>query len=228
MQPGIAGASARSQSERVRQRREEAFATSSGSARLLRALLGPSAPEKRMVREEKAWATGAGGEELLATHLANRCPQVPLLHDRRIPGGRANIDHLAFSAGGIHVIDTKRYRGKVAIDRPLFGEAKLRIAGHDRTKLIAGLERQVLAVKAALAEAGESAPVHGCLCFVVPEGLLADSGLPVIRTLQIKGFPLYYPRRLSKRLNGPGPISPVQAAALRDVLAQRLPPAVPR
>ncbi|GAA2161866.1 hypothetical protein GCM10009845_12560 [Pedococcus bigeumensis] len=28
------------------------------------------------------------------------------------PGSRANIDHLAVTAGGVHVIDAKKYRGR--------------------------------------------------------------------------------------------------------------------
>jgi hypothetical protein len=35
-----------------------------------------------------------------------------LLHDRRIPGTRANIDHLAVTPTGVYVIDTKKYQGR--------------------------------------------------------------------------------------------------------------------
>ena len=43
---------------------------------------------------EKAWATGATGEEELAAFLSRRCPDVTVLHDRRMPRSRANIDLL--------------------------------------------------------------------------------------------------------------------------------------
>jgi hypothetical protein len=36
-----------------------------------------------------------------------------VLHDRRIPGRRSNIDHLVIARSGVWVVDTKRYRGKV-------------------------------------------------------------------------------------------------------------------
>jgi len=45
-------------------------------------------------------------------------------------------------------VDAKRYQGKVAICKPLFGAARLTIAGRDRTKLIDGLTKQVALVEA--------------------------------------------------------------------------------
>ncbi len=195
------------------------------TTRLIRTLVGPSAAERRLIASELSWATGSKGEQILAETLARHCPTVPVLHDRRIPGSRANIDHLAFAATGVYVIDTKRYRGRIRVEKPLFGEPRLLIAGRDRTKLIAGLEDQVDVVRAALAGVAGDVPVHGCLCFVVPEGLLGKVGLPALRTLRINGLPLYHSRRLARRLNRPGPLVAELARELRDELALRLPPA---
>lgn len=39
-----------------------------------------------------------------------------VLHDRRIPGTTANIDHLVISRHTVHVIDSKVYRGRVFVD----------------------------------------------------------------------------------------------------------------
>ncbi len=175
--------------------------------------------------DEKHWATGAQGEQILAESLAERCPDVPVLHDRRIPRHRANIDHIAVAASGVYVIDTKRYRGKIKVRQPLFGAPKLKIAGRDQTKLIDGLAKQVAVVQAVLEEVAPEVPVHGCLCFVAPEGFMADSGLPVLRTLKINGYPLYYPRRLARRLNHPGQLTPEQTCQIRATLAERLAPA---
>lgn len=175
--------------------------------------------------DEKHWATGAQGEAILAEFLAKRCPDVLLLHDRRMPHSRANIDHIAVGASGVYVIDTKRYRGKIEVRQPLFGAPKLRIAGRDQTKLLDGLGKQAAVVQAALKEAAPHVAVHGCLCFVAPEGFMADSGLPVLRTLKIKGYPLYYPRRLARRLNRSGPLTPEQARQIHAALAEKLTPA---
>jgi hypothetical protein len=224
---GTAGASARARAERIGQARRKREASQSRTTRFLRILVGGSAAERRMIADERHWATGAAGEELLARRLAERCPGVAFLHDRRMPRSVANIDHIAFAPSGVYVIDAKRYRGHIAVEKSLSRPAKLKIAGRDRTKLLVGLERQVAAVKAALTALADDVPVHGCLCFVAPEGLLADVGLPVIRTLRINGYPLYYPARLARRLNRPGPLSPERARALRNELCARLPPATP-
>jgi nuclease-like protein len=219
---GSAGRSARREAERSRERRH---LSGSSRPRLLSALLGPSAEEKRLLAREKRWATGARGEEMVAEALARRCPDVPLLHDRRMPRSRANIDHIAVAASGVYVIDAKRYRGKIEVRRPLFGAPKLMIAGRDNTKLVDGLAKQVASVEAALADLAPEVPVHGCFCFVAPEGFLADSGLPMLRTLEINGYRLFYLRRLAKRLNSSGPLTPARAHDLHAALAGRFPQA---
>jgi Nuclease-related domain len=216
--PGAAGRSARCEAERSRERRQ---LSRPPRPRLLSALLGPSAEEKRLLAREKRWATGARGEEMVAEALARRCQDVPLLHDRRMPRSRANIDHIAVAASGVYVIDAKRYRGKIEVRRPLFAAPKLKIAGRDQTKLVDGLAKQLAAVEAALADLAPEVPVRGCFCFVAPEGFLADSGLPVLRTLEINGYRLYYPRRLAKRLNSSGPLTTAWARDLHAALAER-------
>ena len=61
----------------------------------------------------KAWDIGARGEERPGRQLDQlACETLRLLHDRRIPGGRANIDHLAVTRTGIYVIDAKKYKGR--------------------------------------------------------------------------------------------------------------------
>jgi hypothetical protein len=84
---------------------------------------------------------------------------------------------------------------------------------------------QVAQVRTAIAEIANDVPVHGCLCFVAPEGFLSDVELPILWTLKINGYPLYYPRRLVKRLNQPGPLRPDQALSLAVGLTERLPQA---
>ena len=175
-----------------------------------------------MRSEEKRWAVGAQGEMLLAERLARLCPSVPMLHDRRMPGSKANIDHVAVAATGVWVIDTKRYKGKIEVVKPLLGEEKLKIDGRDRTRLAHGLGKQVAAVRALLAQDDCEVPVNGCLCFVAPEGLLAGVGLPVLRTLRIGGYPLFHPRRLAKQLRAPGPLTSDACARLQARLAEQL------
>lgn len=99
---GTAGAGARREYERRRARRETR--TRERHPLLAGLILALQAPP----RSETAWAVGAAGEEELAASLARRCPQAIVLHDRRMPRGRANIDHIAVAPSGVWVIDAKR------------------------------------------------------------------------------------------------------------------------
>lgn len=54
-------------------------------------------------------------EEAVAEALERRTAEgsTVLLHDRRMPGGRGNVDHIAVAPSGVYVIDTKDLTGKV-------------------------------------------------------------------------------------------------------------------
>jgi len=168
---------------------------------------------------ERAWLRGAEGEEEVARRLAKHLRDAAvLLHDRRMPRSRANIDHVAVAASGVWVIDAKRYTGKVAVSRPLLGEAKLTIAGRNRSRLADGLARQVDAVELAMADLGAALPVHGAFCFV-------DAGLPTIGTLTFRGYPLLTPRRLSGRIKKRGQAERELLHAVAAQLSSRFPAA---
>jgi hypothetical protein len=216
---GTPAASARRQLERRRAKREAK--TREAHPHIGNLLLRLQDEPQR----EKAWRTGAVGEEEVAEHLAANCPDVLALHDRRMPGGRANIDHIAIAPPGVLVIDTKRLKGKIEVRKPLFGKQKLVVAGRDRTKLVDGLRRQVDAVRAGLESIEKDIPVGGCFCFVNPDGQAGGSGVPLLRTLTVDSFALYYPRRLSKRLNRDGPLSHEQIDVLSEVLVGLFPAA---
>jgi Nuclease-related domain len=64
-----------------------------------------------------AWRRGAVGERRTARLLAGLEPYGwAVLHDLAIPGSRANIDHLAIGPGGVFMIDSKQYRGRLQLD----------------------------------------------------------------------------------------------------------------
>jgi Nuclease-related domain len=216
---GTPGAGARRQHERRRAAREAA--TREAHPHIGGLLLRLGEPPAH----ERAWRTGAIGEDAVAEHLAANCPRAVVLHDRPMPGSRANIDHIAIAPTGVLVIDAKRYRGKIEVRKPLFGDEKLVVSGRDKTKLVEGLRRQVDAVRAALALIEQQVPVGGCFCFLNPDGQAGGSGIPLLRTLSVDGFALYYPRRLSKRLNRDGPVSPEQIAVLAEALVELFPAA---
>jgi hypothetical protein len=210
-EPGTAGASARAEYERRRRNREAR--TRARHARLGGLFLALSEPPQH----ERNWERGAEAEEAVARSLARRCrDDVVLLHDRRLPGKRANIDHIAVAPSGVWVIDTKCHRGKAWIRKPLFGKATLEIDGRDKTALIDALAKQVAAVREALSVRRGAAPVHGALCFV-------EADLPLFGTLSINGFLGLYPRQLAKRLNAPGLLTVHEIRAVAQLLAERFP-----
>lgn len=216
---GTPGGSARREYERRRANREAK--TRERHPRIGGLLLrARSAPVS-----ERAWDTGAAGEEALGAHLAKTCPGVIVLHDRRMPGSRANIDHLAVAPSGVFVIDAKRYKGKIEVRQPFFGDPRLVISGRDKTKLVEGLVRQREAARSSLAESIPEMPVHACFCFLNPAGQAGGSSLPLLRTLNIDGIPLFYPRRLSKRLNSPGALTTVSLQEVAQLLAGHFPSA---
>jgi hypothetical protein len=64
-----------------------------------------------------AWRRGAAGERRTARLLdALERHGWAILHDLAVPGSRANIDHLAIGPGGVFVIDSKQYRGRLQLD----------------------------------------------------------------------------------------------------------------
>ena len=217
--PGTPGGSARQEHERRRGRREAK--TRERHPHLGNLLLrAQSAPTS-----ETAWDTGAAGEEALAVHLAKTCPGVIVLHDRRMPRSRGNIDHLAVAPSGVFVIDAKRYKGKIEVRNPFFGDPSLFIAGRNKTKLVEGLVRQQEAVRSAFAETIPEMPVHACFCFLNPEGQAGGSGLPLFKTMSINELELFYPRKLSKRLNSPGALTEESCREVAELLAHTFPPA---
>ena len=63
------------------------------------------------------WRRGAAGERRTA-RLLNPLERQgwAVLHDLAVPGSRANIDHLMIGPGGVFVIDSKQYRGRLQLD----------------------------------------------------------------------------------------------------------------
>lgn len=170
---------------------------------------------------EVAFRRGEIGEQTVARSLERLTTDgaTLILHDRRMPGGHGNIDHLAIAPTGVYVIDAKNIKGQVRVANPLFGAPKLLIDKRNRTKLIYGLERQVAVVSRALQRSSRpDVPVQGVLCFTTAE-------LPLLGTLKMRGYVLLHPKALAKRLNASGSLQASEITALTYALAEALPPA---
>ncbi|MDO8381833.1 MAG: nuclease-related domain-containing protein, partial [Microbacterium sp.] len=145
----------------------------------------------------RAWERGAIGEELLAERLKDLPAGMRVLHDRRVPGSRANIDHIVVSSAGVWVIDAKRYKGKRpelhvegGILRPRV--ESLRVGGRDQTKLVDGVASQVERVAGAVAD--PDVVVRGVLCFLEADWPLFGGDFTV------RDIAVVWPRLLTKRI----------------------------
>ena len=182
----------------------------------------------RKVLSQPASELGVGIEAVRAllksSPRAHRRPYtiIEALHDRRLPGSKANIDHLVVTASGVWVIDAKRYSGRVAkVDKGGWfrTDMRLTVGGRDRTKLIGGVHKQVGHVQAALAEVpGDEPPVHGALCFVDADWALFR------KPMTFDGVLVTWSKALRKRLVEDGPVDEEHRAAIHRSLARLFPP----
>lgn len=212
MEPGVPGLSARREYERRKAKDEEWLRQKWGR------LGGVAVAISDEKQSTKAWAVGAVGEERLGARLNSMVSNsLAVLHDRRIPGTRANIDHIVITPAGIWVIDTKRYKGRPqlriegGIMRPRV--EKLFVGSRDRSNLVDGVLKQVHLVR----EIVGNTPVIGVLCFV-------EADWPLLgRPFTVRGVQTLWPKQLTKQLIKAG--GPVDVPAIQTVLATRFRPA---
>ncbi|MCY1718585.1 nuclease-related domain-containing protein [Microbacterium sp. SL62] len=167
-----------------------------------------------------AWKTGAVGEEHLGTVLAQLPDTFRVLHDRRIPRTRANIDHIVIGPAGVWVVDAKRYvnkRPSLRVDGGIFRPRveTLRIGGRDGTKLVDGVSHQVNLVSRVL---GDTVPVFGALCFVNADWPLIGGSF-VVDDVQV-----LWPKMLLRRLAGQEDTT-VDVDGVHAALVAHFPPA---
>ena len=177
---GTPGTSARKEFERRHAKRERQIEETWGTGRLGRIAKFLSDDPQTTT----AWAKGAHGEVRVGEILGKRLAEdAVLLHDRKVPKTRGNIDHLAIASSGVWIIDAKKYAGKVE-KRDVGGffktDLRLYVGGRDRTKSVDGLQWQVDAVRAVLDD--DAIPVHPALSFV-------DAQWPIFaKPLQLRGY----------------------------------------
>jgi len=162
---GIAGGSARREYERRKENREARVKDKFG-----RRLGGAVLALTDDPQSTRAWAIGARGEEKFAAAV-DGIEGLCVLHDRRVPKSRANIDHIVVAPAGVFVVDAKNYRGTIAIrNRGWFlrPDHRLYVGQRDCSGLATGLGWQVEAVVAALTAAAVDPlpPVTPVLCFI--------------------------------------------------------------
>ena len=213
VESGTAGASARREFERRKARREDGIR--SAHPKLGGLILAVSAEPQSTT----AWVVGAVGEERLGQGLDRLASDtVRLLHDRRIPGTRANIDHIAVTASGVYVVDAKKYQGRphLKVDGGLFRPRveRVLVGSRDCTRLVDGVLKQVEVVRALL---DADLPVRGVLCFV-------DADWPLMGgDFTTRGVQALWPKKLYSQLQAEGPLTPAVITEIHRDLARNLP-----
>ena len=213
IEAGTPGASARREFERRKTKREERIrAKHPRLGGLILAVTDDQQPTK-------AWDTGALGEERLGARLNELASDtLRVLHDRRIPRTRANIDHLAVTPTGVYVIDAKKYQGRPHLKieggflRPRI--EKLLVGSRDCTKLVDGVVKQVDIVRNVL---DDDIPVHGVLCFVEADWPLIGGAFTT------RGVQVLWPKKLYPILQATGSLQVESLAEIHRALASALP-----
>jgi hypothetical protein len=160
-----------------------------------------------------AWRCGAAGERRTARLLAQleRHGWV-VLHDLAVPGSRANIDHLAIGPGGVFVIDSKQYRGRLQLD----SSGRLWHGRHPLAPALRVVSFEADQAAQILADQGVTVVpivvVHGAQ---VPWGKVVIQGVPVVAA-----------RRLPSMLRAlPAVLGPERVVGLVDQARIRFHPA---
>ncbi|MBB5633295.1 hypothetical protein BKA04_001518 [Cryobacterium mesophilum] len=204
-----AGASARREYDRRKAKDEAKIRASWGRFGNIAVALTPERTSTRV------WSTGADGEARVGARLDSiASDSIRVLHDRRIPRTKANIDHLAVTPSGVWVIDAKKYSGAPSLRveggflRPRV--EKLIVGGRDRSKLVDGVLWQIERVR----EVAPDVPVRGILCFV-------ESDWPLLAgPFRVNGVEVLWPKKLAGRLKESA-AGQVDVAAMAELLAAR-------
>jgi Nuclease-related domain len=220
---GTAGASATRRYEKLLERREQAARDRFGKRLGGLYLKVSTEPQSTL-----AWARGARGERLLGAYLEKLHDDatVIVIHDRRIPGSRANVDHIAITrSGGVWAIDAKNYAGKVQrIDKGgwFSTDDRLYVGSRDCTKLVGGMAKQIEAIETAIGTPVMQefdVSVKAALCFVDAEWSW------FAKPFAVNGVWVGRSKALGTRLQADGALAPEHVRLLARRVAEALPPA---
>jgi hypothetical protein len=126
-----------------------------------------------------------------------------VLHDLAIPGSPANIDHLVIGPGGVLVVDSKRYRGRLRLDRD-------GMVWHGRHLLISALRK-------VLWQADQADEVLGVADITVAAVVAVHGGSIPWGLLQADGVTIVPARRMPDLLGAlPPRLGPERVAWLAD------------
>lgn len=166
-----------------------------------------------------AWRKGAIGERATARRLRSlESAGYTVLHDRVVPGSRANLDHLVIGRCGVVLVDSKRWHRNTRIST---GKGRLWVGRRPAESVVKATVFEARRVGEVLRSAGWAVTVvpvvavHGAK---LPRwGALMVTGVTLLRAGRLRGWIRRHPARLE-----PGQVAPLSVAA-----EQLFPPYVP-
>lgn len=157
---------------------------------------------------EQAWRKGASGERQVGRVLDSlQSSGVSTLHDRKLPGSAANVDHVVVGPSGVFTIETKSYTGRMTVRA---NGTQIWVSGRNRSSVLDQARRQAHVIEALLAGTGIDIPIHPVVCFV-------DTSLPMFSPKQVGGVTICTLDNLARRIRQfPNP--PLSSVAMTAIL----------
>jgi hypothetical protein len=172
----------------------------------------------RLPAEARYWSKGARGERRTAAYLEPLLKRgFVVLHDRQLPGSRANLDHIAVGPTGIFVIETKFISGTIEVLND-----RLFVSDHDREGYVEQVYREAIGTQVALGD-----QLNALRLTVTPVLCIHGARTPFFdRT--VGGVRLVSGRDLRKLAEAPSTLlSPDQVQAVAAFADKRLRPMYP-
>jgi hypothetical protein len=134
-----------------------------------------------------------------------------VLHDLAIPGSQANLDHLVIGPGGVFVIDSKQYRGRLQLDP----SGRLWHGRHLLAPTLRAVDFEADQAAQVLPDPGVAVvpivAVHGA---PVPWGKLVTDGVPVVAARRLPSMLRALPAVLGPERSPGWPTRPESASTL--------------
>ena len=233
LESGVAGGSARRIADRQRARRDRAKEDQDRATREAHPKIGTLLVKARDLMAEPAkptsWQKGATGEEAVGRRFERLTGEgFAVLHDRRKPGSRWNIDHIVVGPRGVYVIDAKHYSGRLEVRSmgTLFRPAPKRVfvKGRPQDKRVEAMDWQVGWVSSAAGDllAGCGGIIKPVLCFVGVELALGQRA-ELVGPNEVL---VTWPSRFVKDISREGLLTRERIAEVAHRIAEALPAAV--
>lgn len=170
----------------------------------------------------RTWRKGAAGERRTARMLRPLARRgYTVLHDRALPYGRANVDHLVIGPTGIFVVDTKNWDKRKRVTRRGRRGQYVRVGRTSGDKVVGSVIYEAERVSETLARTLRR-PVE-----VVPVVAIHGASVPILRVMRVSGVPLLRASQVPAWISRQGGrLSAAEVTALSTTAERLFPPYV--